>query len=286
MIPPCSVRGRLAVAHGRSGWHARPRLPRPGRCLTRQRVVGDPRTGPRRHRPRRPRRPRTTGAWTRPGSRWPTRAGPAGCRATCSPTCPSGGWTPSTASTSRCTTAVRRAWLRLISSSVQVPRGVSRSRARVWSLRGLGAGDGSDPEGVHGDVVDRVRRWCTVATGDRFVPPDEPRWTAWLRCSRERGWPRRGGSWRACHRCTRCRAGRRWAPVLVVVAVSAPGGHGGEGSDVGDGVAGQVDHHRGQPDGLPAWGWWAPRRRRSSSAGSRSSPPPGTPRTPAAFTHR
>lgn len=56
----------------------------------------------------------------------------------------------------------------------QVARRVSCSRTLAWSLRGLGAVDGSDPGGIHGDVLDRVRRWCAIAAGDGSVPPHEP----------------------------------------------------------------------------------------------------------------
>ena len=54
---------------------------------------------------------------------------------------------------------------------------VRRSRALAWSLRGIGYLDGRHP-GSDGDVLDRMRRWCDVASdgaasGPRVLPLDE-----------------------------------------------------------------------------------------------------------------
>ena len=51
----------------------------------------------------------------------------------------------------------------------RVLRRVRRSRALAWSLRGIGCL--AEPErGTNGDVLDRLRRWCDVASDGAAVP--------------------------------------------------------------------------------------------------------------------
>jgi hypothetical protein len=47
--------------------------------------------------------------------------------------------------------------------AVQLARRVRRSRTLAWSVRGIGAVEDAGPGDLHGDVLDRVLRWCELA---------------------------------------------------------------------------------------------------------------------------